>query len=191
MTKKTVLKNSIVDVAATLGVIGDLFPTYRKARKKKVVKRNPAARSRIAKKGAYWAITAHDGYVSFRTDSGHTGSTPYANIPGGKGPMGKAHAFAKWNGLTRKEYEILDATTKRNPANRKSRHGAHKTRRLKPGEDIRGPYVGVLQSRNGVTWVHIAGFTGETLKLAHDRAKQYARAMYRQNPHNGYRTKTY
>jgi len=79
--------------------------------------KNPAPKSR-RKAAVYWAITLHDGYLSFRTDSGYTGSTPYDQLPG-KTPVNKAHTYADSLGLTRTEYEIIDDRTpgayKKNP----------------------------------------------------------------------------
>lgn len=63
----------------------------------------------------YWVFTQHDGYVSFRSDSGFTGSTPNSLIPGTGGIAGqrKAHALARSFGLKRAQYEVLDGTQPR------------------------------------------------------------------------------
>lgn len=79
---------------------------------------------RIHTTPTYWVFTVHDGYISFRSDSGYTGSNPFDVIPGGKTPIQKAHANAKWIGLARSQYEILDDRTparKKNPAKRNAR----------------------------------------------------------------------
>lgn len=72
------------------------------------------------KTGAYWVFVLHDTHVSFRSDSGYTGSNPYTLINGGKTQSAKAHALARSFGLSRREYEILDDRSKKNPRRRKA-----------------------------------------------------------------------
>lgn len=73
------------------------------------------------KQKAYWVFTIHDGYISFRTDSGYTGSTPFDIIPGGKTPRQKAAAYARWVKLSHGQYEIIDARDKKNPRKRRAK----------------------------------------------------------------------
>lgn len=64
----------------------------------------------------YWVIIKHDGYLSYRSDSGYTGSTPYDNLSGNT-PAQKVASFIKQLGLKRGQYEIIDEneSTKKNP----------------------------------------------------------------------------
>ena len=66
----------------------------------------------------YWVFTVHDGYISHRSDSGYTGSTPFTAIAGNTVKQ-KIATTIKQFALKRGQYEILDDRTQRNPARRK------------------------------------------------------------------------
>lgn len=55
----------------------------------------------------YWVITLHDGYLSYRSDSGYTGSEPFVHLSGNT-PRQKAATFIKRLGIKNGQYEILN-----------------------------------------------------------------------------------
>lgn len=72
---------------------------------------------------------------------------------------------------------------KRNPARKKRGNGKHAAQRV----STRPAWV-VSQSHNGgKTWTEVSAFTFSN--EGNERAKSYARALYRQNPHLGFSVK--
>src|SRR6202142_3987253 len=77
----------------------------KKKAARKTVQKNPV---RPLKKHdpTYWAIVLHKTHLSFRSDSGYTGSQPYSALEG-KTARQKASAFIKQLGIKRGQYEII------------------------------------------------------------------------------------
>lgn len=79
--------------------------------------------------------------------------------------------------------------TKRNPA-RKKRHGAHRAKAIPLTSPLYGDYAATVeQSSNGTHYFAIVRFIGKTQADATHRAREYAKAKYRQNPHLWFRVK--
>jgi len=88
VTKKKPTKRLVTRRAKNLQAPRGVFPNPKK--------RDPT----------YWVITLHDGYLSYRSDSGYTGSEPYLILDGNTGRQ-KAMSFIRKIGLKRGQYEIL------------------------------------------------------------------------------------
>jgi len=84
--------------------LAHLFGTDKPKHKAARAKKNPAQKKHDP---TYWVIVTHPaGYLSFRSDSGYTGSQPYSSLPGNTVKQ-KVSAFIKQLGIKRGQYEVI------------------------------------------------------------------------------------
>lgn len=140
----------------------------------------------------YWVIVLHDGYLSYRSDSGYTGSQPFDTMEGNT-PRQKALSFIKQLGIKRGQYEIL----KQNPdsvhfdidVNSHNARGAKAKTRVNPSArkkqivveyELSGQNF-AKRNRGMYGWKELATFPDTP--EGSENAIQYAEAYHKIAPH--------